>query len=289
MKIKPIVFCFICLNLVVPSTFGLGIPAGSSEKSDVKFLLGLRGGINFSDPLVLNSYSIFSNTSASVSPNFKKYGKWYKNTGSQYGIVAMMQFKERTYVSLQPSISTHNFKYTGTYSWLNPQNVSESATLIYHHVQSLKYAEFPLLIRQDLTSSRLRPYVQAGGFYSFLQTGMQNISLTEEITSNQAPNQIPEGTRSGSVSDQFISTHLGLIAGGGVAYKLEWVMLGLDVQYKRGLHNITNKANRYSNQSLLGDTFDVPDDISINAWMISVNVVFSLGFNKPAKGALKCP
>lgn len=94
---------------------------------------------------------------------------------------------------------------------------------------------------------------------------------------------------SGSVTSQYLASHLGIIGGGGIAYKLEYVMLGLDLQYKRGLNNITNKANRFSNQSLLGDTFDVPDDIGLHAWMISINVIFNLGLNKPAKSALKCP
>jgi len=278
-------FIALCLLLIInalPNTLG-------SPFSNITFSLGLRGGINFATPHVLSQYSLFSNTSTTASPDFKSYAKWYKNLGSQYGIILMAQLSDRTYITIQPSISTHNFKYTGSYTWVNPKDVSQTTTLTYEHVNSLKYAEFPLLIRQDLTGSRFRPYVQAGGFYSFLQSGMQNANLTEIMGSGQFNNQIPEGARSGSVSSQYIRTHLGIIAGGGLAYKLEFAMIGLDLQYKRGLHNITNKANRYTNQSILGDTFDVPDDISLYAWMVSINVIFNLGLNKPVKSALKCP
>jgi len=289
MKIKPVIFYFTCLNAMVMSSYGSASPPGSAGKNNIKFLLGLRGGINFTAPFVLNRYSIFSNTSPTLSPDFKTYDKWYKNLGSQYGLIAMIQLREKTYITLQPSLATHNFNYTGRYTWVNPQDVSENTTMTFHHKQSLKYAEFPLLFRQDLTAARFRPYLQGGGFYSLLQSGMQDIAVTEQVNSSLVVNQIPEGNRSGSVSDQVIHTYLGLIAGGGLAYTFDFAMIGLDLQYKGGLYNITNKANRYSNQSLLGDTFDVPDDLSLYAWMVSFNVVFSLGLNKPAKGALKCP
>ena len=239
--------------------------------------------------MLLQSYSLFSTTSSSTTANTKSYGKWYKNLGSQYGLIAMAQLSERLYVSIQPSIATHNFKYTGTYAWLNPQNTGEKTTLVYGHVQSLKYAEFPIVVREDITKGEFTPYVQAGAFYSFLQSGVQNVALTEVIGNGFTSNQVPEGTRSGSVTSQYIHTYLGLIVGGGISRKFDWAMVGLDLQYKRGLHNITNKANRYNNQSLLGDTFDVPDDISLNAWMISINVIFSLKGNKPEKGPVKCP
>ena len=282
-----IVYLFFISGLIaVTPCFPNGTP---SQKGGPTFYLGLRGGINFATPTILNRYSVFTPTSTADPGDYKKYGPWYKNIGSQYGLIVMLQLSEINYLVLQPSFSTHNFKYTGTYLWSDPQNASNSIQLVYKHTQGLKYAEFPLLFRQDLSSGNFRPYVQVGGFYSYLQGAMQNINISETMTGNQASNQIPEGNRSGSVTEQFIHTHLGLIAGGGVSYKFDFAMVGLDLQYKKGLHNITNESTRYNNQSLLGDTFDVPDDINLNAWMISLNIIFTLKNNKPARRALNCP
>lgn len=288
-QFKRIILFFICLNVAYTAAKSSPLPQGTEKKGKISFLLGLRGGINFAQPQVLTHYTLFANTSSGDVPASKSYTTLFRNLGSQFGIIAMLQLTDRTYITLQPSITTHNFTYSTSYTWINPKDVSQTTSLAYKHENSLKYTEFPLLLRQDLTGTRMRPYVQVGGFYSLLQGGMQTTVLSENNSIGQVSTQIPEGTRSGSVSDQYIRSHLGLIAGAGVSYKLEFAMIGLDLQYKRGMHNITNTSNRYNNQSLQGDTFDVPDDISLHALMISVNVIFSLGMNKPAKSALKCP
>jgi hypothetical protein len=145
-----------------------------------------------------------------------------------------------------------------------------------------------VVYRRDLFKRTIRPYLQLGGYYSFLQSAGQTSSLTEQFTIGQVVSEIPEGNPSSNTSNSFIRTNLGVVGGGGISYSLEYATLCLDVLYKKGLHNITSEQNRYANQTLIGNTFDVQDDIKINALVISLNIIFSIG-NNGKKRSLPCP
>jgi hypothetical protein len=256
--------------------------------SNIEFLVGIKGGINFTTPLILNRYSVFENTSDNASTQFKTYGKWFKNIGNQFGILLIARFGETNYLMLQPALTTHVIKYTGLYEWQNASNPNESSNLTYMHKQSLKYLEIPIIYRKEMGQQTLRPYLQGGAFYGLLQNATQNVDIAETMTIGQTTNEISGGNRSGSSTSQFIRTHIGVMAGAGLAYHFNSVIVCLDGLYKLGLNNITNEKNRYTNQPIVGDTFDVPDDISLNALMVSVNIIFKIG-NPNKKRALKCP
>lgn len=256
--------------------------------NNIEFLIGIKGGINLSNPLVLNRFSVFENANDNSLPPFKTYNTFVKNIGTQFGILLVARFKETNYLMLQPGITTHVIRYTELHEWQGTSGSNEQSSLTYRHKQTLRYFEMPVIFRKELSTQTFRPYVQGGVFYGLQQSAVQYTDISETITNGQNAIVISGGTRSGSITDQYIKSHLGLMGGAGIAYHLNSVIICLDGLYKFGLHNITNEQNRYANQSLVGDTFDVPDDINLNALMISVNIIFKIG-DSNRKKALKCP
>src|SRR6266498_5296127 len=120
-----IAYFYLCI--VITGTTAASPPkTGTDDKHKPKFLLGLRGGINFTQTQVLMQYTLFSNTSAGDVPASKSYATLFHNMGSQFGIIAVLQLTDRAYLSLQPSVSTYNFTYSTTYTWINPRDVSQT-------------------------------------------------------------------------------------------------------------------------------------------------------------------
>ena len=71
---------------------------------------------------------------------------------------------------------------------------------------------------------------------------------------------------------------------GGTYIDLRYVILDLNVGYLSGLHNITNKSNRYETGN--GVTF-AQDDILLNKLQISLSLLFSLQKQRRT-GAVEC-
>ncbi|MGC1240200.1 MAG: PorT family protein, partial [Chryseosolibacter sp.] len=71
--------------------------------------------------------------------------------------------------------------------------------------------------------------------------------------------------------------HWGLIAGGGVNYLLGNVRLNVDVQYKKGMSNISAAQNRYGSDRLSG-VGDSLDDLKLNTVAINIGCLFPLRF-----------
>lgn len=205
--------------------------------------IGFGGGVNFAQIVDLEPYNIYEDLSGDTYLN--TYSDIFQNIGNQY-FVQIEWFNDYLIVALKPGTYTYRFSKLNELVFSNETVEQETPYL-------LRYFTVPLEVRYRFDLQRFRPYAGASIAYSNL------------LGSLDASNQT------------FISSRFTAGAVAGTYIDLRYVILDLNVGYHMGLHNITNKADRFETGG--GETF-AQDDIMLNDIQINLSVLFSLSKQK---------
>jgi hypothetical protein len=136
---------------------------------------------------------------------------------------------------------------------------------------------FPLLVKFDLTKTKLRPYIQAGGFAAVLINADKSVTISGTDYASGGENEFSSEPIIVGAKDLFAKTYYGLIGGVGLNYHQGNIRLNLDVMYQYGMTNITSTTGRYSNDRLAG-VGDIMDDMTMDNITISLGCLFPLRF-----------
>ncbi|HEX5172050.1 MAG TPA: outer membrane beta-barrel protein [Cyclobacteriaceae bacterium] len=256
------------------------ITFNKKSKEDEKFLekqwwMGLKGGINLTKTAVTTHYSALSPTNYDPSLTNKEYQE-FNEIGSQVALEVTFYFKQLS-LSFQPTYRQSKFIYTTHYEWTDTENAANALTLDYEQVQKTEHMLLPLLVKFDLTKTKLRPYLQAGGFIAFLINADKSVTTSGIDYASGGENEFSTEPIIVGAKDLFASTYYGMIAGAGVNYHQGNVRLNLDISYQYGLTNIASPEGRYSNDRLNG-VGDVMDDLTMDNIVISIGCLFPLRF-----------
>ncbi len=234
-----------------------------------KVSIGIKAGTNFTIVNPVNKFSVIEGFLSETNSYDKEYRKSYNNYGSQFAFLFFYSLSDNMYLSFQPSVFNNRFKYKNVYNWTGSQYNLE---LTYDFEQSLQYLELPLLFKYEFGSSKLQPYIQLGGYYSLLLNSTKYISKKETGDFGTFESSIEN---IGS-NENYIKSHIGLMAGLGITYKFKRTKIGLESNFRYGFNNITNTKNRYNNNQITGKSYDAPDDIKLMDFSISLVYIVSL-------------
>ncbi|GIV36009.1 MAG: hypothetical protein KatS3mg032_0388 [Cyclobacteriaceae bacterium] len=255
-----------------PSSFNR-INAANTQFLEKQWWLGLKAGVSFSGTVVQQPYS-------GLSPvNYTAPQKNYDNF-AQPGFVVLMEaaFSYRRFtVAFQPGYRNARFDYQTFYLWTDYQNPDNRLELQYGQQQRVEYADFPLLVRFDATTTRLRPYIQAGVYYAHLIQAAKTIQVTGTDYASGGINVFAQPPVKVGATELFATTHYGLIAGAGASLHSGNVRFSFDIQYRKGMSLANSTSNRYAN-TRLNSFGDVMDDIHINSVLFSLGTIFPLKF-----------
>ena len=201
--------------------------------------IGFGVGANSSQIIQLQSYSVYEDLSGATYKN--NYSGMLQNIGNQYFVQAEW-YNDYIVVALKPGTSTYRF------SKLNDV-IFGSETVAQETPYLLRYISVPLEARYNLDLQRFRPYAGATVAYSYL--------LSSQDASNHT-----------FIRSKFTA---GIVM--GTYIDLRYIILDLNAGYLSGLHNITNKSNRFVTGS--GGSF-AQDDILLNNLQVSLSLLFSL-------------
>jgi hypothetical protein len=248
--------------------------ANANQFIEQQWWLGFKTGINLAQADPLTRYTILTPTNYSSSLVDKKYDN-FKEIGIQTTVEISYYYKG-FYFSTQPSYISSTFTYSNQLQWTNPMISNEKLTQTYRQSQKVEYADFPLIIKYDITGSKLRPFVQVGIFYSLLLNAVKTVELSSVDEATGGTNtQISEPLIVGA-KDLF-SNYWGLMGGIGASYQLGNVRLVLDASYRQSMSNIANPQNRFLNDRLSG-IGDAQDDLNLKNIVISAGVLFPLRY-----------
>jgi len=239
-----------------------------------RFLVGLNLGTNLTMIRPGDRYMVLEPVNPAEMDSYKKDYIFHLNhsRGTQFGMVLEYALTKHLSITVQPAVSTLKFKYKNQFK--REREEGEDITLNYTHRHKLGYIEVPVLVTYRSITGKLRPYVQIGAYYSLLQSGeklLQAVSLPGEEYKEEAIVDIKQ---------QFTTSNFGLWIGAGVGYELSGsdIRLQMEVNYRHGLNNITDKTRRYDNKELMFSFYDVFDDMKPGNWALSVNLLLPLSY-----------
>jgi hypothetical protein len=254
----------------------------SGSNQNINLIVGFRGGINFSQPLVMNSNEVIQ--SPDNAPAFEKdYTPLFSNIGYQYAFVVMVYLKQSTSLSFEPSVSTYNYRYKTINGWTNGADALDYIEFSASHKNGIGYLELPVVLRHEFGGNRLIPFVSLGVFYGIRINGQKRVETT--VIRNTGTVSIPYESTT-SVSDNagtYIHSRFGISPGIGVFYPMGPVKLMLGIDVGLGLNNIVNESQRYSNTTTTAGMYDIQDDIRLSSLNINIGILFNTGKNQGGK------
>lgn len=258
-------------------------PAGFKKKVkdqqnsflDKQWWIGLKVGPNLTKATPDTRYTILTPTNYAQSLTDKQYDG-FKKLGSQATLEVTFYYKTLGF-SFQPTYRLSRFTYSNDFTWDNPENPSEMLQLSYLHEQKVDYADLPLIVKYDVSGNTLRPFVQAGIFYSVLTNANKSVEISGTDFGSGGTNQFSSEPVIVGAKDLFHKGYWGIIMGAGLHYNLGNVRLVMDVSYRKGMSNVTNTTNRFSNDRLAG-IGDALDDMNTDNIAISIGCLFPMRF-----------
>ncbi|CAN5625067.1 hypothetical protein BH10BAC4_BH10BAC4_05000 [soil metagenome] len=253
----------------------------SSTKKQDAFLqkqwwIGLKGGVNFTQALPGQRYSVLSGTTNYPLGQLEKQYEGFSKTGSQATLEITFYMKGFSF-SFQPTYRHSRFRYSNQFEWTDTENSANSLLLNYKQENKVDYVDLPLIVKYDLTKTKLRPYVQAGAFYSMLINATKSVAVEGVDYASGGINQFSNEPLIVGATDLYHNSYWGILFGGGADYNLGNVRLVMDVSYRIGMSNVTNTSNRFSNDRLSG-IGDAMDDMKLNNIVISAGCLFPMRF-----------
>ncbi len=246
-----------------------------------QFYLGFRLGAGLTKAKVVERFSAFSST---TNPE-ETYPKSYQNfryINPLAGMEFLFTYQTQFGISFQPNYRRLRFGYSNDYNWQDDTVATNTVSLKYTQQVKLDYLEFPLIFKYDFTKTRLRPYVQVGGFYGLLVSAIKTVEVDGKDQAAGGSSEYLREKITVGANDLFITSSYGWLAGAGCSYKMGNIRMTLDINYRSGMNNITDVKNRYTNNQLSG-VGDVMDDIKIKNITLSVGCLFPIKYLTDAR------
>ena len=240
-----------------------------------QWYMGLIIGVNVTDPIPETRYSTFSPIDKDAEALHKQYES-YNKLGIQAGLDFTYNYRILS-VSLQPNFRRQSFTYNNQYEWVDDNDSNNTLELNYSQEHKLDYIEVPLIVKISFLQGNIKPYIGIGGYYGWLVSA--NKSITVDGVDKASGSSYPFNKESLSVgaTNLFMNYNAGIVGGIGVSYDPGNIRLSLDIQYRYGLTNITNTANRYTDNRLAG-MGDALDDLTLNNIAVNIGILFPLRF-----------
>ena len=282
---KTLLACLILLAILwPPSSYAQSKQKKTKPKAQTgysdgnQWWIGIRGSVNFSSATLQKSYSVFSYTQDfTEGDNEKKYNS-FTLPGLQFGFSIAYEFLTGLSINVLPSYASYRFSYDNSFRWYHSEDPDKRVSTSYNIETRLQYIEIPVTFKYELMRGPFKPYIQAGGYYSFLTDAIKNVKTTSIDQASGSDSEINVTELSVGIEDRIKNTNYGVMGGVGFTYNVGNARIGLEVNYHYGLQNLDNGGMKYIDNQLVTGTYDVPDDYSLNNLEISMQVIIPLKF-----------
>lgn len=239
-----------------------------------KWTLGFKIGANATIIDPETSYDVIALPATEENTASKTYSTYFQNLSPN--IAAQIYFFPIPYVgiSLQPTYANYNFSYDKEYQWTGTGTQLETS-----HDFSLNYFELPILLNFAYTMYPVRFYAQAGGYYSAVFSGFQEVDATTTF----ADGEIIQESNSFSVKNQMNNNIWGYTGGIGIGYYIQTFLIALEANYKNTIDTKFNPSKRFDNPELVSKYYEVMDDVNMQ------HVEVSLSFTMPIDHIVQTP
>jgi hypothetical protein len=243
--------------------------------------VGFKIGGNFTFIYPTGRYMVLYPTNKNLMDFYRKnyVFDWTDSHAMHVGTIIEYALTRSLSLSFQPTFTWMRFKYMNRFERDAGDRESSdqkgSGSLTYVHRHELDYVEIPLLLKYCRANDRRwKPYIQAGGY----------VRLRESATKNVEAYNMPDRTYKDEavidIQELICGTAYGLWLGAGMNYHLQTpdIFLALEINYRYGLKNITNRYNRYNSEQLKFAYYDIFDDMRTGNLEISLKVMVPISY-----------
>lgn len=238
---------------------------------------GIKGGINTTAAKPNQSFDVFSYT---IEPANAQEGKVYngqfENKGIHVAFIAKYAVMGGFSVGIQPTFASYSYSYENTFTWLDFESPTNSLFLTYNHEQTLNYIELPLILRYDVAFGSLKPFVQGGGYYGRLLNALKKVNVTGQDFASGANEEFESTSSTFGITDQYLKSQYGIIAGGGIGFIMGPATIELSVDYRIAMNKSVDDNQRFSDNMLISGTYDVLDNVAIKNMAFSLGLLFGI-------------
>ena len=259
--------------------------AGTSLKAQ-RFLIGVKGGVNFTQTTVTNSHSAFQYTTPPVEDlSEKNYKGVFENlAGTHFGLAASFDFNNILGLSFEPAYAQYKFGYNNSYTWESSELLEQTITMDYEHQHRVSYVELPLFIRFSAGAGKIAPYVQGGAFINLVHNASKSAKATITDQAGGSVEALTGDDNDVAIDHLMNNFYYGLAGSAGISFNLPYVRASLDFSYRRGFNTITDANARYTDVRSSNISFDVLDDMQLNNMQFSLVLHFPVNFGMGATG-----
>lgn len=251
-----------------------------------RLLLGVNAGLNITSPHPYNRYSILGPAASAGWDSFRRdYSYNLAHLwGAQLGGALEYTLTKNLSLNMQISAVSLAFRYKNNVKLENKgegSGESRQMSLDFTHRHELYYLEIPLLLKYRFINkkSKLKPYLQIGGFLRILQFALKSIDTIPDT--GYSP-YLEENTKSFYLNKLITGTNSGFCAGAGISYDTVFMgfplRLEFGLNYKHGFNNIVDEDQRYKCEELISGYYDVFDDIKLRSWDLNVKILLPVSF-----------
>lgn len=239
---------------------------------NTQFWLGLRIGLNYTDPIIKNTYTSF-NSLDDVNETYEKTYSVFENPGGQAGLQMALYHKGFS-MELSPTFKIVRYAYSSDINWRgNAVSGVDDFSSRYDINQSINLIEVPLMLKYDvLKSGKIRPFIMGGLQYSFLIDARKNTEITHTDYSGGSARSYNGGSISLGVKEQFKNFY-GVIGGAGASFDYSNIRTIIELSYLYALSPVTDTNNLY-NENELTSLGEVNDELQLNNINIAISFVF---------------
>ena len=212
------------------------------------FAAGIWGGINKPFEKTINQYSV-------VYQNGQAPASYTTKTGFQLGLQAEHKAYKNFWVELGFSYRRSSYEHL----------LNDVIGIDIHYSEKLTYVDFPLSVKYYLPLRRVRPYVQAGTYFSLLSNAL---STTTGGDQKDIINRI-------ALRNTYQTGYFG---SAGVSYNITNFLLFADFRYIIFPDNVNKPGTRYDDEVNLFKYYYLDDDFKLNNMQINVGVSFILRY-----------
>jgi len=221
---------------------------------------GLSGGLNFTDPRIIEPFTTQDMRGATLKNTIKP--------GFQVGFGVERYLSRKMLIHIEAILAFSKYEFLEE---ITQHNVSKYVSFS----EKLYTVEVPLTFSYEFTINKTH-FITRAGFSAARITGITG--LPERKFDDDAQ-PIPGASQ--DISEYRKQMIYSGIVGVGVRYKVPRGIVSLDLRAKVGINNIVIPAKRFDNETVINNFYHIDDDFSLNTLSLSVGYYFS--FYSPRK------
>lgn len=263
-----------CVLLISLFTIAAACSHAQRYERKNRFMIGLKGGVTFTHPLVSEHFSVFApGPSSSHGSEPKSYARFIENMGYGGGVAASFGITNHLTLTLEGLFYQYRFSYGNTYSWNDaPSGNTLSQDRTFY--KRLNYFEAPLMFRYDILARRVSPFIQAGVSPGFMHSAQAYNIMVQQ--SSVLPSGAEERSNMSDEQQSYNRFHLGAIGGIGLSFYAGKTMFLLGGNARYSILQPTSDLHRFDSVSASGAP-DVQDRYRLLNMELYLTVMFPIG------------